>query len=83
MMPFRKAAIVFSFKPPMGRTRPRRVTSPVMAMPRRTGQPVRADTMAVVMAMPGRGPVLGDGSLREVDVDILLLIKIGGDPQPV
>ena len=51
--------MVFSFSPPMGSTRPRKVTSPVMATSRRTGAPVRADTMAVVMAMPAEGPSLG------------------------
>ena len=51
--------MVFSFSPPMGSTRPRKVTSPVMAISRRTGAPVRADTMAVVMAMPAEGPSLG------------------------
>ena len=59
LIPLRKAAMVFSFSPPMGSTRPRRVTSPVMAIPRRTEQPVRAETMAVVMAMPAEGPSLG------------------------
>ena len=58
-MPLRRAAMVFSRRPPMGSTRPRRVTSPVMATPRFTGAPVRADTMAVVMAMPAEGPSLG------------------------
>ena len=43
----------------MGSTLPRRVTSPVMAIPRFTGAPVRADTIAVVMAMPAEGPSLG------------------------
>ena len=59
LMPLRLAAMVFSRRPPMGSTRPRRVTSPVMAMPGRTGAPVRAETMAVVMAMPAEGPSLG------------------------
>ena len=51
--------MVFSFRPPMGSTLPRKVTSPVIAISRLTGAPVRADTMAVVMAMPAEGPSLG------------------------
>ena len=58
-MPFRRAAMDFSRRPPMGSTRPRRVTSPVMATSPRTGMPVRAETMAVVMVMPAEGPSLG------------------------
>ena len=58
-MPLRRAAMVFSFSPPMGSTRPRSVTSPVMATSPRTFRPVRAESMAVVMAMPAEGPSLG------------------------
>ena len=43
----------------MGSTLPRSVTSPVMATSCRTARPVRADSMAVVMAMPAEGPSLG------------------------
>lgn len=57
--PLRRAAMVFSFRPPMASTRPRRVTSPVMATLPRTGRPDSADSMAVVMAMPADGPSLG------------------------
>ena len=42
-MPARCAASVFSFKPPIGNTLPRSVTSPVIATSRRTGRPVIAD----------------------------------------
>ena len=38
--------------------------------------PVRADTMAVVMAMPAEGPVLGDRPLGEVDMDVPVLVEI-------
>ena len=55
----KRAAMVFSFRPPMCSTLPRKVTSPVIAISRLTGAPVRADTMAVVMAMPAEGPSLG------------------------
>ena len=51
--------MVFSFSPPMASTRPRNVTSPVMATSPRTARPVRAETTAVVMAMPAEGPSLG------------------------
>ena len=37
----------------------RRVISPVIASSRRTGTSVRAETMAVVMAIPAEGPSLG------------------------
>ena len=43
----------------MGSTRPRSVTSPVMAMSLRTGAPVSTETMLVTMAMPADGPSLG------------------------
>ena len=59
LMPFRLAAMVFSFRPPMASTRPRRVTSPVMATSDRTRRPVRAEVTAVVMATPAEGPSLG------------------------
>ena len=58
-MPQRFATMVFSFSPPMGRTRPRKVTSPVIASPALTRRPVRAESMAVETAMPAEGPSLG------------------------
>jgi hypothetical protein len=48
-----------SFRPPMGSTLPRSVTSPVMATSRRTGRRVKAEMIAVAMAMPALGPSLG------------------------
>ena len=51
--------MVFSFSPPMGSTRPRSVTSPVMASFARIFRSVRAEQRAVVMAMPAEGPSLG------------------------
>ena len=53
------AASIFSFRPPMGSTRPRRVISPVIATSERTLRPVMADSMAVAMVMPAEGPSLG------------------------
>ena len=58
-MPPRWAASNFSLSPPMGRTSPRRVISPVMATLERTGILVRAETSAVHMATPALGPSLG------------------------
>ncbi len=57
--PERSAASSFSFRPPMAVTRPRRVTSPVMARSLRIGTPVSTETMAVAMAAPADGPSLG------------------------
>src|SRR5262249_47580810 len=53
------AAKVFSRRPPMGRTLPRRVTSPVIATSLRTLRPVRAEMRAVAMVMPAEGPSFG------------------------
>ncbi len=58
-MPDRKAASSFSFRPPMGSTRPRKVISPVMARSLRTAMPVSTETMATAMATPAEGPSLG------------------------
>ena len=57
--PARNAAIVFSFSPPIGSTRPRSVISPVMATSRRTGRPVSAEQSAVTTVTPAEGPSLG------------------------
>ncbi len=59
LMPPRRAARSFSFRPPIGRTRPRRLISPVMATSRSTGLPVSSETIAVVMATPADGPSFG------------------------
>src|SRR5207244_2371347 len=45
--------------PPMGKTSPRSVISPVIATSVRTLRPVRADTIAVAMVTPADGPSLG------------------------
>ncbi len=58
-MPARWAAMTFSLTPPMGRTSPRRVISPVMARSGRTVLPVKRETSAVYMATPAEGPSLG------------------------
>ena len=59
VMPARWAPRTFSLTPPIGRTRPRRVISPVMATSRRTGRPDMAETIAVAIATPADGPSLG------------------------
>lgn len=59
LIPFLYAAIVFSFNPPIGNTLPVKVTSPVIAISALTGIPVRAETTAVVIAIPAEGPSLG------------------------
>ncbi len=57
--PERWAASSLSLTPPMGSTRPRRVTSPVMATSRRTRRPEATLTIAVTMVTPADGPSLG------------------------
>src|SRR5215207_1183339 len=57
--PARCAASSFDFSPPMGRTRPRSVISPVMARSRRTGLPVSRLAIAVAMVTPALGPSFG------------------------
>ncbi len=59
VIPPRSAASDFSLSPPMGSTRPRSVTSPVIAMSRLTGIPVSEETSAVAMVIPADGPSLG------------------------
>jgi hypothetical protein len=49
----------FFGQPPMGRTRPRKVISPVMASCLRTGFWTRADTIEVAMVIPAEGPSFG------------------------
>lgn len=68
--------MVFSFNPPMGSTRPRKVISPVIAYPALIFRSVRAESMAVAMAIPAEGPSLGTGALREVDVNVPGLVEV-------
>ena len=58
-MPARCAPSTFSFKPPIGSTRPRSVISPVIATSLRTGRPDIADTSAVAIVTPADGPSFG------------------------
>ena len=57
--PARCAARILDFSPPIGRTRPRSVISPVIATSLRTGMPASAETIAVAMVTPADGPSLG------------------------
>src|SRR2546425_11227862 len=57
--PARAAAVSFSFRPPIGSTRPRRVSSPVIAMSLRAGRRHSSDARAVAIAIPAEGPSLG------------------------
>ena len=59
VIPARCAPRTFSFTPPIGRTRPRSVISPVMATSRSTGRPDIAEAIAVAIATPALGPSLG------------------------
>src|SRR5450759_266791 len=57
--PERCAARILLLRPPIGRTRPRSVISPVIARSLRTGMPVSALTIAVAIVIPADGPSLG------------------------
>ena len=80
-MPYRLAAMVFSFRPPMGSTRPRRVISPVMAIPALILRSGQSRQQRCSHGNTGGWAVLGHRSLREMDMDVLGLIKIRIDPQ--
>src|SRR5438034_66324 len=57
--PARAAAVSFSFKPPIGSTRPRSVSSPVMARSLRAGRRHSSEASAVAIVIPAEGPSLG------------------------
>ena len=59
LMPARCAASTFSRMPPTGRTRPRRVISPVMGTSRRAGRRVKPEIRAVAIVIPADGPSFG------------------------
>src|SRR2546428_821027 len=58
-MPARIAARLFSLSPPIGKTNPRKVISPVIATSGRTGVLVKSEASAVNIAMPADGPSFG------------------------
>ena len=59
LMPDCLAARTFSFRPPIGRTNPRKVISPVIATSGRTGLVRSSDTREMNIATPALGPSLG------------------------
>ena len=59
VIPALNAASDFSFKPPIGRTQPLSVISPVIAISFLTGFFVSADTTAVAIVIPADGPSFG------------------------
>ena len=70
-MPPRSAASSFSLSPPIGSTRPRSVTSPVMATSRRTGDAGQRRDHRRDHADAGRRAVLGHRAFGQMDVDVL------------
>ena len=58
VMPARWAARSFSFSPPIASTRPRRVSSPVIARSRFTGTLMSALASDVAIVTPAEGPSL-------------------------
>src|SRR5437763_1288465 len=56
VIPARAAASSFSFRPPIGRTLPRNVSSPVIATSWRTGMPEINETSAQAMVTPDHPP---------------------------
>src|SRR3989440_3309048 len=59
LTPARAAAVSFSLSPPIGRMRPRSVSSPVIATSWRDGRRHNSDASAVAIAIPADGPSLG------------------------
>ena len=59
VMPLRCAASALSFSPPIGRTWPVSVISPVIASASRTWRPVSSDSSAVAIVIPALGPSFG------------------------
>ena len=59
MSPARCAASSFCFTPPIGSTRPFKVTSPVMPTSERTGRPEASEARAATIVTPADGPSFG------------------------
>ena len=76
LAPERCAARILLLRPPIGRTRPRRVISPVIATSLRTGMPVKRADHGGGHGDACRRTVLGDGARRDVDVQGVLLERL-------
>src|ERR1041385_8645381 len=61
LIPARCAARTFSLSPPMGKTVPRKVISPVIAKSLCTGSFINAETSDVAIVIPAEGPSFGIG----------------------
>ena len=70
LMPARRAARIFSRTPPTGRTRPVRVTSPVIARLGSIGVFAEQADQSGGDGHAGRGAVLGDCARGDVDVQV-------------
>jgi len=57
--PAAAAATTFSLMPPTGRTRPRRLISPVIAVSPRIVRPLSSEARAMNIATPALGPSFG------------------------
>src|SRR5881396_1961525 len=77
LIPPRCAARTFSFRPPMGSTLPRSVTSPVVSN-RDAGQ---CGDQRARHGDARRGAVLGDRALRDVNVNVDLLVEVTLEPE--
>ena len=82
LTPWRSAAIVFSFRPPIGRTRPRmRDLTRHGDIARAPGVSVSAETIAVQIVMPADGPSFGTAPSGKWTWISFVLIKIRVDAQ--
>lgn len=80
LMPDLAAASVFSFRPPMGRTSPRSVISPVIAMSGLSGMSRSKLTIAVYIAQPADGPSLGTAPAGTWMCKSILFSRLGSMP---
>src|SRR5712692_11015181 len=80
--PARTAAVSFSFRPPIGSTRPRSVSSPVIANSGRAGRRHNSDASAVAMVIPADGPSLGTAPAGTCRCTSLWVNDSSGIPSP-
>src|SRR5258708_10181209 len=76
----RAAAVNFSLRPPIGSTRPRSVSSPVIATSWREGRRQSSDAHAVAMVMPADRPSLGTAPARTCTCTSLRVTASAGMP---